>query len=178
MYFFASRAGKKKREDRGNTNRQRLHKDTQREREREDVCAESREKERENSNFLKNPSHAAMMAKERRERKKNTVRARSLTMAKSFSSTRARKRSSRASSRLLFASFSSSEVLMVIYRFFDVKIGRKKNKYRARFFFKASARLLLSRKKSQPPRAHQHRVFIRHTKKKRKETRNAKKREA
>ena len=62
---------------------------------------------------------------------------------------------------------------MVMYRF-DVKIfGRKKNKYRAvRFFFKASARLLLSRKKSQPPRAHQHRVFIRHTQKKKK--RNAK----
>ena len=80
IYFFASRAGKKGKRTEGIQIVSvciKTHTHTEREREREDVCAESREKERENSNFLKNPSHAAMMAKERRERKKNTVRARS-----------------------------------------------------------------------------------------------------
>lgn len=45
VYFCASRAGKKEREDRGNTNRQRLHKDRQRERKREDG-AERKKRER------------------------------------------------------------------------------------------------------------------------------------
>ena len=66
---------------------------------------------------------------------------------------------------------------MVMYRF-DVKIfGRKKNKYRAvRFFFKASARLLLSRKKSQP-RALTNIASLSDTQKKKEKKRETRKRE-
>ena len=53
VYFCASRAGKKEREDRGNTNRQRLHTNRQ----REDV-AERKKRETIPQLFLrKNPSH-------------------------------------------------------------------------------------------------------------------------
>ena len=71
VYFCASRAGKKEREDRGNTNRQRLHTNRQ----REDV-AERKKRETIPQLFLrKNPSHKNT-AMQKREKNIYIVRAR------------------------------------------------------------------------------------------------------
>jgi len=86
VYFCASRAGKKEREDRGNTNRQRLHTDRQTERKRE-RRRRGKKEERDNSNFflekIRVTKHRVMQKRER-EKKKGCARAHSPWQSRSL----------------------------------------------------------------------------------------------